>query len=187
MILIANEKKIVLMLRATRCLHSEQQLKVKKWGYWDALSRSKYEEAMNENCHSVSRNYNLTSANQLARLPTIPPNSKLLTRDFIHNSLYHPTYGYFSKRADVLSLETAFDFNTIRDTNAFYSKLSECYKEIEDAQARRTDVDMQVWHTPSELFKPWYGYATANYIISSFKNSPSKSLIIYEVGAGFFV
>ncbi|CAG8759867.1 16055_t:CDS:2 [Gigaspora rosea] len=44
----------------------------------------------------------------------------------------------------------------------------------------------QVWHTSTELFKPWYGYAIAKYVVTEYKlsGSPSHDLIIYELGAG---
>ncbi|CAO3674775.1 unnamed protein product [Rhizopus stolonifer] len=48
------------------------------------------------------------------------------------------------------------------------------------------DIARQVWHTPTELFKPWYGYAVAKYLVSEYKLNlfPNKDLIIYEMGAG---
>ncbi|KAH7302780.1 hypothetical protein KP509_23G086700 [Ceratopteris richardii] len=50
-------------------------------------------------------------------------------------------------------------------------RLSDLYKE--------SDVS---WFTPVELFKPWYGYALANYIL---KNYNSKfPLQIFEIGGG---
>ena len=37
------------------------------------------------------------------------------------------------------------------------------------------------WFTPSELFKPWYGYIIADQII---KTAITDKIVIYEVGAG---
>ncbi|KDN52109.1 DUF185-domain-containing protein [Tilletiaria anomala UBC 951] len=44
----------------------------------------------------------------------------------------------------------------------------------------------QVWHTPTELFKPHYAEAVARYLISEYKLNlfPYDDLVIYEVGAG---
>ncbi|GAA5902507.1 hypothetical protein JCM5296_006436 [Sporobolomyces johnsonii] len=44
----------------------------------------------------------------------------------------------------------------------------------------------QVWHTPTELFKPWYGRALARYLLATYlhNNYPYSDLIIYEIGAG---
>lgn len=43
----------------------------------------------------------------------------------------------------------------------------------------------QIWHTPTELFKPYYGNAIARYIAEKYRHDPRNSrLSIYEVGAG---
>jgi len=42
----------------------------------------------------------------------------------------------------------------------------------------------QVWHTPTELFKPFYGRAVANYIAEVHKRDGKGPLVVYEVGAG---
>lgn len=44
----------------------------------------------------------------------------------------------------------------------------------------------QVWHTPTELFKPHYARALTSAILSQYKlnHFPHQDLIIYEVGAG---
>jgi hypothetical protein len=45
---------------------------------------------------------------------------------------------------------------------------------------------LQLWHTPTELFQPYYGEAIARYIVSKFKETraPGEKLIIYEMGGG---
>jgi hypothetical protein len=44
----------------------------------------------------------------------------------------------------------------------------------------------QLWHTPTELFRPYYGEAIARYLVANYKISqyPYHDLIIYEMGAG---
>lgn len=61
--------------------------------------------------------------------------------------------------------------------------LGELYKENDSTQPSGLN-DRQMWHTPTELFNPWYGYAVANYIVQQFQKKPSPKLLIYEVGAG---
>lgn len=46
---------------------------------------------------------------------------------------------------------------------------------------------LQLWHTPTELFSPYYGEALARYIIVNYKLNgcyPYEDLIIYEMGGG---
>jgi len=47
-------------------------------------------------------------------------------------------------------------------------------------------VSRQLWHTPTELFRPYYGEAIARYLVTNYKisSSPYHDLIIYELGAG---
>lgn len=46
---------------------------------------------------------------------------------------------------------------------------------------------LQLWHTPTELFQPYYGEALARYLLVNYKlngNYPYQDLIIYEMGGG---
>lgn len=46
---------------------------------------------------------------------------------------------------------------------------------------------VQLWHTPTELFQPYYGEAIARYILVNYKlngNYPYEDLVIYEMGGG---
>ena len=110
----------------------------------------------------------------LIDLKTLPPMTKCLTRDFIHNSLYNPDYGYFSSRADIFTLEKDINFNKLFDTLSF-SRLVDKFYSSNDGK----------WHTPTELFQPAYGFVIANYIIQKYINDPrSSDLKIYEIGGG---
>lgn len=50
-----------------------------------------------------------------------------------------------------------------------------------------TKKSLQLWHTPTELFSPYYGEALARYIVVNYKLNgcyPYDDLIIYEMGGG---
>ncbi|KAI8899628.1 S-adenosyl-L-methionine-dependent methyltransferase [Globomyces pollinis-pini] len=103
------------------------------------------------------------------------------TREFIHHSLYHPTYGYFSKQAQVFTLDEPIEFNKIKNNDGFMKHLASLYEIQEQNQESK-----QIWHTPTEIFQPWYGNALANYILTQYKsdNKGNEYLDIYEIGAG---
>ncbi|KAI8353490.1 S-adenosyl-L-methionine-dependent methyltransferase [Mortierella sp. GBAus27b] len=130
--------------------------------------------------------YPIVTAKDTAKSKSMPHEVKMLVREFIDDSLYHPHYGYFSKQAVIFSPETDFEFDKIKDNMEFLDRIADKYKEVEDDMDVRDEVARQVWHTPTELFKPWYGYAIAKYIVTEYKlnNYPHKDLIIYEMGAG---
>lgn len=80
--------------------------------------------------------------------------------------------------------ESGFPFPTLRNEAAFQEAVAERYLE---AYGPGTEgVGRQVWHTPTELFKPYYARALASAIVASYKKTdwPHNDLIIYEVGAG---
>lgn len=62
------------------------------------------------------------------------------------------------------------------------------YTEFEDALDKKERSDTrQLWHTPTELFTPYYAEALARYMVSNYKLPPTypyHDLIIYEMGAG---
>lgn len=73
------------------------------------------------------------------------------------------------------------------DEPEFYRLLGQRYTEFEDKlDDRSPDESRQLWHTPTELFRPHYGEAIARYLVESYKlmKDPSHELIIYEMGAG---
>lgn len=103
------------------------------------------------------------------------------------DSLYNPHYGYFSKHATIFSPGEPFDFNHIADGPEFHRMLGERYNEFEDKlDETQPDVARQLWHTPTELFRPYYGETIARYLVSNYKLTlyPYHDLIIYEMGAG---
>ncbi|CAG8597391.1 1914_t:CDS:2 [Acaulospora morrowiae] len=131
-------------------------------------------------------NYKRYTASQAAK-ETVPPKSSLmLVRDFIDDCLYNPNYGYFSKQAVIFSPEKDFEFNKIKDNLEFTNLVAKKYRQFEETLDETNEISRQVWHTPTELFKPWYGYAIAKYLVNEYKlgESPQQDLIIYELGAG---
>ncbi|TNY21505.1 S-adenosyl-L-methionine-dependent methyltransferase [Rhodotorula diobovata] len=135
----------------------------------------------------------------------------MLARDFIEDSLYNPNYGYFATKVEIfdpdgkardVELQAAeraegFEFGSYRNTAQFEDEVARRYMvfegrgsghpgEGEGAAVMGQGVGRQVWHTPTELFKPWYGRALARYLCASYKLNlfPYNDLIIYEIGAG---
>jgi hypothetical protein len=139
---------------------------LKKQNYWDAQGLKETEKR----APAPIENYLRLTAKATARLKEPPRLATMLTRDYIADSLYNPHYGYFNTHATIYS-QPEVDFDKIRDTDEFMRVLDQGYKK-----------DGQVWHTPVEIFKPWYGYAFAKYILAN--HDASDDLILYEIGAG---
>lgn len=75
------------------------------------------------------------------------------------------------------------------DEPTFHDELRRRYTEFEDkldAKDGRSNDTRQIWHTPTELFRPYYGEAIARYLMSNYLMTtyPYHDLIIYEMGAG---
>lgn len=105
------------------------------------------------------------------------------------DSLYNPHYGYFSKQVVIFSPGEPFDFPSLRDEPAFYNDLGRRYTEFEDdldSKLPEPNDTRQLWHTPTEMFRPYYGEAIARYLMSNYimTSYPYHDLIIYEMGAG---
>ncbi|KAG8795437.1 hypothetical protein FRC12_014600 [Ceratobasidium sp. 428] len=115
-----------------------------------------------------------------------PRRVKMLSRDFIDDSLYNPSYGYFPKQATIFTPETPFEFGSIPNSRVFQQAVAERYREYRVEAGVGTGPGRQVWHTPTELFKPYYGHAIAQCLVSEYllKYFPYEDFIIYEIGAG---
>ena len=103
------------------------------------------------------------------------------------DSLYNPSYGYFPQQAVIFNPGEPFDFNSLPDEATFYKALGRRYTEFEDSLDEHSPSDTrQLWHTPTELFRPHYGEAIAQYLVTNFKllHNAFDDLIIYELGAG---
>ncbi|KZP01586.1 DUF185-domain-containing protein [Calocera viscosa TUFC12733] len=128
--------------------------------------------------------YPRLTAAQMRKLTKPPREVKMLVRDYIADALYNPAYGYFSKEATILSPAEPFDFSSLKNSHAFDKIVAKTYA-LEDAGPRPSN-GRQLWHTPTELFKPWYGNAIAQCLTADYmlKHFPYEDFIIYEVGAG---
>lgn len=102
--------------------------------------------------------------------------SPCLTRDFIHDRLYNPNGGYFcQKNVQIGELSEPINFKELLGYEQYTRELSEKYPK-------------NAWLTPSELFRPWYGFTIANYIhqvyIRQTRDGKKPKLKIIEAGAG---
>ncbi len=131
--------------------------------------------------------YPLVSLPRLRQNTSPPKGIKMLSRDFIDDSLYNPSYGYFSKEAVIFSPTQAFAFKNMHNSATFHEELRRQYGEFEERLAEsKKDHGRQIWHTPTELFQPYYGEAIARYILTNYKMTmfPYHDLIIFEIGGG---
>lgn len=80
-----------------------------------------------------------------------------------------------------------FNFNAMSSEHEFFQQLRHRYTAFEDALDEQEPNDLrQLWHTPTELFSPYYGEAIARYLVEDYKYNfyPYHDLNIYEMGAG---
>ena len=69
----------------------------------------------------------------------------------------------------------------------FHRQLGQRYTTFENQlDSKMPNETRQLWHTPTELFRPYYGEAIARYLVTNYKlmHFPIEDLIIYELGAG---
>ncbi len=97
--------------------------------------------------------YPRRTANELASNRVPPRRVKMLARDFIHDSLYNPHYGYFAQNAVIFSSDDAFDFNRINNLAHFQEEVAQRYAILGAGSSATSNLGKQVWHTPTELFK----------------------------------
>ncbi|KAH8918706.1 DUF185-domain-containing protein [Atractiella rhizophila] len=118
---------------------------------------------------------------------TSPPTSvSMISRDFIHDSLYNPSYGYFEKQVSIFDPGDdwgGFDYGRVRGEREFEKAVAKRFGAYELEAGK--GMGRQVWHTPVEIFKPHYAQAIARFIVDKYKSSfPNKPLVVYEMGAG---
>jgi hypothetical protein len=98
----------------------------------------------------------LVTAASLAQNTTRPRKVRMLARDFIHDSLYNPRYGYFSRHAVLLpdgAKQTRnYDFPTIRNDRDFMAAVEERYSEFEMSLQQQTSTPTE---TREQQKKPY--------------------------------
>lgn len=99
-------------------------------------------------------NYKRVTSNDLEAFKHPPRRVKMLIRDYIEDSLYNPHYGYFSKRATIVTSPKHIDFGTLRDSVEFQEEVAKRYVPYGKDEP---GPGKQLWHTPTEIFKVSYG------------------------------
>lgn len=128
-------------------------------------------------------NYPLTNFKHLRKLygkkkaGERPVNVKMTSKDFIDDSLYNPQYGYFNKDVEIFKMKEPFDYGKLASGDEFLRAWEQKYEKYNSFKQ-----NLQLWHTPTELFQPYYGEAVARYILSH--HNINEPLVIYEMGAG---
>ncbi|KAG2383644.1 hypothetical protein C9374_004315 [Naegleria lovaniensis] len=135
-----------------------------------------------------------------------------LVREFIHDSLYNPEYGYFNKKdheliithpllrdeklTNTASIENdQFENDLINNNLSFDEQMILPFHELQDQLDYLENLSElyqrgpQSWGTPIEIFQPYYGIAIAEYMLRTTygegKNENlDKPLKIYEMGGG---
>ena len=103
----------------------------------------------------------------------------MLLREFIHDRLYGQANaskgipgGYFTQEQhQVGRLREPIAFSKCRGYFDYRIEMERVYPE-------------NAWVTPVELFKPFYSYTVANYMLNVLENRKSKKLCVVEVGPG---
>ncbi|KAF5383771.1 hypothetical protein D9615_003568 [Tricholomella constricta] len=127
----------------------------------------------------------MVNANALENATEPPRGVKMLVRDFIEDSLYNPNYGYFPKQATIFNTDNStVNFESLRDSVEFQEAVGQKYAAY--GADKHDGPGRQLWHTPTELFKPWFGRAIAQCLVAEYllKYFPYEDFIIYEIGAG---
>lgn len=95
-------------------------------------------------------NYKRVTSNDMEAFKHPPRRVKMLVRDYIEDSLYNPHYGYFSKRATIVTSPKHMDFATLRDSVEFQEEVAKRYLSYGKDEH---GPGKQLWHTPTEIFK----------------------------------
>ena len=102
-------------------------------------------------------------------------------REFINDSLYNKSYGYFCKNVNIFHSPRVIPFPQLKDQDDYCRHLKNLYS-ADDSTGKNFH---QLWHTPSELFQPFYGRAITNFLLRNVPpDSNAPPLVIYEIGPG---
>ncbi|CAG9466937.1 unnamed protein product [Pedinophyceae sp. YPF-701] len=104
----------------------------------------------------------------------------VLLREFISHSLYHPTKGFFNRRATPVGrLPAPIDFPALPGAGAYKAIVAHVFRELGVS-----------FLTPGEIFRPYYGHAVARWILEEHRRAARRAapqrlnLQVYELGAG---
>jgi hypothetical protein len=110
-----------------------------------------------------SNGIKLLSTNELAKFSHPPRPSISLARDFIHDSLYNPNYGYFFNQVEIVDKPERSSTDFELDLYAEYFDPASGKQRNQlllrrhlapDSDHPSSPADQrQIWHTPTELFK----------------------------------
>lgn len=109
--------------------------------------------------------YPLVNSKKLFQLKDRPNQLKMLSGDFIDDSLNNPNYGYLNNKCKSIQIDSPFKF----DQGINLKSLK--------------NFELQLWNNPTEIFQPYYGEAIARYLLVNYKLNlyPYNDLIIYEI------
>ncbi|KAL6749802.1 putative S-adenosyl-L-methionine-dependent methyltransferase-domain-containing protein [Haematococcus lacustris] len=161
--------------RHARCIYSTLGLSAKGIAHSVDVLRSPRSQQGNIGPHASQ----LCQASTLHPSPTCQPqhSHRMLLRDFIQNSLYHPTLGYFNRPTSVVGqLNKPIDHWRIFGAQEWRTIVKQHYVDKQEA-----------FFTPVELFTPWYGYILARHITEHRKHNlgqEGQPLNIVEIGGG---
>lgn len=79
----------------------------------------------------VFNTFPMINAAKLNRRTARPSKVKMLTGDFIEDSLYNQNYGYFSKEVEIFHPEKPFDYNNITDIDDFLENWKSAYSKYD--------------------------------------------------------
>ena len=113
-----------------------------------------------------------------------------LVRNFISDSLYNTSYGYFNERVKIIPVGKMINFNLLSGEREYRKAVQKVYGYDKYVEYRDENKFQNAWHTPSEIFFPYYGQAIAKKLVQTLKNYPEiavrndEKLIIIEIGPG---
>lgn len=138
------------------CLRSNQAKGKYNWGKRSSIDLENAGGSVN------TSKFSRLTADQLATYKTPPKGVKVLTRDFIHDALYNPQYGYFTKRAMIFSPPSPLDFRSMKNAVDFDEAVAQIYADLGRAGVPSSStsstmlpsaIGPQLWHTPVEVFQ----------------------------------